>query len=160
MSFLISFRVVLPSLPGGRQPWPRAFIQRKGPYGWSKCDSIGWKEAPFFSKKICAPKNVCYTPFGGEFPALMPLSDVQKHLQLALGTLISKGSTAFQEGIQLSDNQVFFASAYTSPVWTLAAFEGPAAYLCISLDFSTFSLFGVPILLLRLKMPVKRLKLL
>lgn len=58
------------------------------------------------------------------------------------------------------DNQVFLASAYTSPVWTLAASEGPAAYLCTGLDFSTFSLFGVPILLLRLKMPDKRLKLL
>lgn len=104
-------------------------------------------------------KKVSYAPFGSEFPVLMPLSDAQKPPWLALHTLLSEGSTDLWEGIQLSNNQVFFASAYTSPVWTLAAFEHQAAYLCTRLNFSTFSLVGVSVLLLRLKMPVKRLKL-
>ena len=138
----------------------RALIQRKTSCGWGKGDSIGWKSSPFFKISPVSLKKVSYAPLGSEFPVLMPLSDAQKSPWLALHTLLSEGSTALWEGIQLSNNQVFFASAYTLPVWTFAAFEHQAAYLCIRLNFSTFSLVGVPVLLLRLKMPVKRLKLL
>lgn len=61
---------------------------------------------------------------------------------------VVRSEYGFSGGYAALDNQVFLAFADIPPLWTLAAFEGTATYLCITLGFTTFSLFGVPILLL------------
>lgn len=99
----------------------RALIQRKTPCGWSKGDSIGWKRSPWFFKiSPVSLKMVSYAPFGSEFPALVPLSDAQRPPWLALHTLLSEGSTALREGIQLSNKfSLHLLIPYLFGLWLL-----------------------------------------
>lgn len=95
---------------------PRASTQRKAHVAGAR-----GTERPFSPQKHQAPEKVSCAPLGSEFPALRLLSDVQKHPQQALCSLLSEVSTAFQEGTQLwtTKSSWYLLISHLSGLWLL-----------------------------------------